>query len=608
MIDYFLTQQAGRDRWGLASMLLLLTCLTLLVASPAAAQTPAITSVKPSPALIGNATLTINGSGFDNTAQVSVRGVSFTTKYVSPKKLVATGTLSSVAGNVVPLTVSLTGGATSPIYGLQLTSVKGPKATYLSAFRLLEQASWGPDPQSVADVQKQGVKNWVAAQIALPATTITTPPSGSGATYEKSQFLTNVMTAPDQLRQRVAFALSEIFVISDLKIDVTGLVPYYNLLAQDAFANFRQLMEDVTLSPSMGNYLDMVNNAKPASGALPNENYARELMQLFTIGTVELNNDGTEKLDAQGNTIPIYGETDIQQLARALTGWTYPGTAGHFWNPQNYVGSMISVDSYHDTTAKTFLGQTTPSGQTSTADLKAALDTIFNHPNVGPFIATRLIQQLVTSNPSPAYVKRIAKIFANDGKGTRGNLAAVVKAILLDSEARAGDQPKKAIKTSGHLREPLLYALAMLRALQATVGPNNSLAYYIDDMGELIFEPPSVFNYYSPLYHINDGALAAPEFQIMTPSTAVIRANYVDRTLRSNLGTDVTVDLSPFVALAANPSALLDAVSNAFFGGAMPDSMRSTITTALAAEPSKTLQARYALYLAASSAFYQVEH
>jgi uncharacterized protein (DUF1800 family) len=352
----------------------------------------------------------------------------------------------------------------------------------------------------------------------------------------------------------------------------------------------------------------MVHNAKAFSGSAPNENYARELMQLFSIGTIALNSDATPRLDASGNTIPNYGESDIQQLTRALTGWTYAPQTGAFFNPQNDSAPMVAVEFYHDTSAKTVLAKSIPAGQTAEQDVNAALDIIFNHPNVGPFIALRLIQHLVNSNPSRAYVKRIAGVFNNNGHHVRGDLAAVVKAILLDREARAGDTTKPAAATSGHLREPVLYALAILRALGATIGPNNTLEYNLNQMGQLVFLPASVFNYYSPLYRINDGAIGAPEFQILSPSTAVLRVNFVDAAVRNMLRTDTNIDLTPCVTLAANSDALIDAVSNALLGGAMPATMRSTIATALSAEPNSTNQARYAFYLAATSGLYQLEH
>ncbi len=553
----------------------------------------------------------ITGANFDSSARVAINGVAFTTKFVSAKKLTAKGVLQSVVGNVAPLTVTTTGGGASQIYPLELGSVKHPKVSYKEAFRLLEQATWGPDPQSVADVEEMGTPKWIADQLTQPVTQIDPAPPGATDSYQMTQFLSGAMTAPDQLRERVSFALGEIFVISSNKSVIAAMVPYFNLLQQDAFVNFRQLMGDVTLSPSMGNYLDMVNNAKAMGGFAPNENYARELMQLFSIGTLALNSDGAPRLDASGNTIPNYGESDIQHLTRALTGWTYAtnaGQTGGFFNPPNYSAPMIAFETYHDNGAKTVLGETIPAGQTAQQDVNAALDIIFNHPNVGPFIALRLIQHLVTSNPSPAYVKRIARVFNNNGHHLRGDLAAVVKAILLDREARAGDTTKPPAATSGHLREPVLYTLAILRALGATVGPNNTLEYHLNQMGQLVFLPASVFNYYSPLYRINDGAIGAPEFQILSPSTAVLRANLVDATVRNLLGADTNLDLTPFVALAANSDALIDAVSNALFGGAMPATMRTTIATALSAEPNLTNQARYAFYLAATAAMYQVEH
>jgi uncharacterized protein (DUF1800 family) len=582
-----------------------------LGAGIARASGPTIAGVKPSPAAYGKAKLSISGSGFDKSAIVKVGGVAFATKFVSPTKLTAAGTVGPIIGNVQPMTVSTSGG-TSPVFGLNVRATNKGKASYLASFRLLEQASWGPNPDSIANVQAAGIKKWISNQMAATPTQIAAPPMGSDFSYAMAQLLADATTAPDQLRMRVSFALGQIMVISGFKIPVDGLVSYFNLLQNDAFGNFRKLMEDVTLSPSMGNYLDMVNNRKPGNGNLPNENYARELMQLFSIGTIALNPDGSPKLDSSGNPIDNYGETDIQQLARVFTGWTYPtapNQTGQFFNPPYYVGPMIPFDSFHDTLAKTVLGTPIAANQTSQQDLTAALDIIFRHPDVGPFVATRLIQHLVKSNPSPAYVTRIAKVFDKSGKGKRGDIAAVVSAILLDPEARAGDKPGTSTASDGHLREPVLYSMGMLRALGATVGEGNVLGFWINAMGQLLFLPPSVFNYYSPLYRINNGSLAAPEFQLMSPSTAIIRADFADWVLYSFFGgAGVTVDSSPFVALNSAPNALLDAVSNALMGGAMPDTVRSTIATAIAAESNPELRAHYALWLAATSSAYQIEH
>ena len=585
--------------------------LMLVAIDPlAAAASPTLSKVSAAPAGYGTVTLSIKGTGFDQSAQVAVSGSPFTVHLVSSKKLTAKGTIQPIPGNIVPVVVAVSGQTPSAVYPLQLVGVKNAKSSYRAAFRLLEQASWGPDPQSIADVQKVGMSDWIEDQLAVAATSIAAPPDGAPVSYEMTQFLSGALQAPDQLRERVSFALGEIFVVSSNKTDTAGMVAYFNLLQQDAFVNFRQVIADVTLSPAMGNYLDMVNNARASGMSAPNENYAREVMQLFSIGTIALNADATPRLDASGNTIANYGESDIQQLTHAFTGWTYApllSQGSHFYNPPNWAVPMIALESYHDKSAKTFLGQTIPAGELATQDVQSALDIIFNHPNVGPFIALRLIQHLVTSNPSSAYVKRIAAIFDNNGHHVRGDLAAVVKAILLDREARAGDKAQAAA-LSGHLREPVLYALELLRAVGASVGPNNALQYYINNMGQLLFIPASVFNYYSPLYRINDGALGAPEFQTLSPSTAVIRANFIDYLTRNLLGTDTNIDLSPFAALAANPDALIDAVGNALFGGAMPASMRATIAGAIAAEPNLINQARNAFYLAASSGLYQVEH
>src|SRR5665213_3504109 len=256
---------------------------------------------------------------------------------------------------------------------------------------------------------------------------------------------THALTGPDQLRQRVALALSEIWVTSGLTITSHGMAPYVQLLMQDAFANYRTIMQDVTLSPAMGFYLNMVNNdaANPLANNHANENYARELMQLFTIGLSMLNSDGTLQLDNNGNPIPTYDETTVQAFARVFTGWTYPTEPGSTLQVHNTVywhGPMVAVDSNHDTTAKTLLlGTTLPAGQIAAQDLAGALDNVFNHPNVGPFIAKKLVQHLVTSNPSPQYVSRVANAFAtgtysNFGSGTRGDMQAVIAAILLDPE------------------------------------------------------------------------------------------------------------------------------------------------------------------------------
>ncbi|HEY2145441.1 MAG TPA: DUF1800 domain-containing protein [Steroidobacteraceae bacterium] len=361
--------------------------------------------------------------------------------------------------------------------------------------RLLDQATFGVTQTDVAHVQAEGFAAYLAEQLAAPASRYTgfsytphtapvdcrtdpaTPTDASSICARdkyslfqvQRQFFMNALNDPDQLRQRVAFALSQIFVVSGIEVyEAYGMANYQNMLLNDAFGNFRDLLQDVTLSPVMGRYLDMAANYKsdPARGTAPNENYGREVLQLMSIGLYELNPDGSQQLDNTGAPMPTYDQSVVIGFAAAFTGWTYAPMAGatSSWaNPLDYDGVMVAFDSEHEPGPKTLLnGFTVPAGQTSAQDLKMALDDIFNHPNVGPFIGKQLIQHLVTSNPSPAYVARISAVFADNGSGVRGDMAAVVKAILTDPEAR-GDTP--ASSGFGHLREPALFITSMLRSL-----------------------------------------------------------------------------------------------------------------------------------------------
>ena len=407
-------------------------------------------------------------------------------------------------------------------------------------------------------MQTLGFPAWINSQYSMPQVsnynTITSDQGGM-----PPQFLANAVSNPDQLRQRVAFALSQIFVTSINKlIWNTNMVSYQNTLMSDAFGNYRQIMEDVTLSPAMGQYLDMGNNAKadPTTGAVANENYARELMQLFTIGTVMLNPDGSVQLD--NNNIPIphllavhgYGE-----FARVYTGWTYAPNPGQtpFWGEYYNAGNMIPWPPEHDAGSKHLLsGYVAPAGLTPQEDLDGALDNIFNHPNVGPFVATQLIQHLVKSDPSPAYVSRVAAAFNNDGNGVRGNLQAVVTAILLDPEARANDNGGDDQPTDGHLQEPVLYIAGIYRAFGGQMTNQNYYSTDLANMGEDIYSPNSVFNYYSPNYVVPGTSVMGGEFQIFTPNNAIIRSNEVASLMSqysnpvASYGPGSSLDLTPF--------------------------------------------------------------
>ena len=486
--------------------------------------------------------------------------------------------------------------------------------SYATAARFLEQATWGPNATDIATLRQIGFAPWFTQQRTVAESTFPIAPTTANNSFAQATFIYNAMNGPDQLRQRMAFAVGQIFVVSGVKLQVDAMEPYLQTLQDNAFANYRQVMQAVTLSPSMGRYLDMANNDKPnpKKGTLPNENYARELLQLFTIGTVKLNLDGTAQLDSNGSPIPTYDQTQIQNLARVFTGWTYPTQPGATPLPHNtqyFVGQMIPVESNHDMDSKVVFGTTLPGGQTAETDLAQTLDIVFKHPNLPPFVSLRLIQHFVTSNPSPAYVKRISNIFINNGLGVRGDLFAVIKAILLDPEARQGDNNiATQVLTGGHLREPVLYAIGIMRALRVTVAASNSVAGAIAPMGQLLLFPPSVFNYYSPFYRIKGGALAGPEFQLLTPSTAVVRANFVNGLLNLHAGGGVTVDLTPYINIAGNTVQLLNAVNQTLMRGQMPSTMGSTIAKAVNASTDPATRAKSALYLAATSGLYQVEH
>ena len=594
---------------------------------------PTLASVYPGNVAVGPFTLIMNGSGFVPGSQVLFGGIPLATNYWSATRLMATGTADQAqSGQQVPIAVMNPdpGSETSvDVVSLLIgTPAMGDKVTYNVAARFLDQAAFGPDPFTSGHVQAVGLEAYLNEQFVAPITPYPDPAStGYGIGQVQARFFTNAVHGSDQLRQRVAFALGQIFVVSAVEENAPSqMVPYLQLLKQDAFANFRTLMEDVTLSPTMGEYLDMRNNDKadPAKDTRANENYARELMQLFTIGLFQLNQDGTLQLDAGGNPVPTYDQTTIQNFAKIYTGWTYPTKPGatlQKHNPQNYIGRMVPYESNHDTTSKTLLnGLVVPAGGTAESDLKTALDDIFNHQNVAPFISKQLIEHLVTSNPSPAYVGRIAAVFNNNGNGVRGDLQAVVKAILLDPEARAGDEGPSLSPpdTSGHLREPVFAVASIVRGLGATVNDTNNLTGQAANLGQTLFMPPTVFNYFAPGYTIPaeftpGTTLLGPEFQLQSPSAAVARSNMVNSLVYGNLGSGAVIDWSYLTSLAATPDALLDSVDNVFMHGKMPGAIRTQILSAVNALTGNTpavykARAQAAVYLTVSSSYYNVEH
>ena len=472
----------------------------------------------------------------------------------------------------------------------------------LSAARWLEQAAFGPTPAALARVKLIGQGAWLNEQLLMPETVIALPASGgmSNAVMQ-AQYLNRLAAANDQLRQRMAYALGQILVVSlNKNVYPDEIVPHLQLLSRHAFGNYRALLGELAISPQMGKYLDLANSNKPSPGGGANENFARELMQLFSIGLVRLNPDGSVLISA-GSPVPSYGQADVQDLALAFTGWTYAGAGNNNW--ENFSGPLQPRDVNHDRRAKAFLGCALPAGQTTRQDMTAALDCVFAHANVGPFLATRLIRSLVSSNPSPAYVQRVAAVFDNNGTGVRGDLRAVLQAVLLDAEAR----DDAASANSGRLKDPIFHILGLVRALGGTVTATNQQAWSFTRLSETPLAPPSVFGYFSPLFRVPHTALFGPEFQIYSPTEAVLRGNLMWDILSSS-GGDFPLDLSRFVNLGGNTAALIDAVDQALLYGRMPLAMRQSLANAIAVQSDNRSRALTALYLTTLSGQHAVQY
>ncbi len=551
-------------------------------------------------------------------ATIWLGGKPLVTERLADGRLSGTAPAAAAPGGLAVIQVRNPSGQGS---SLQVVEVEVPNAVLSAraAGRFLEQATWGPTSESVIELRTMGFEKWLGAQFAAPLSDYPEPtndPAEQSMSPVQRRFFYNCFNGQDQLRQRVAFALHQIWVVSANKTNQARMmIPYLRLLHQHAFGNYFTLMREMTLNPTMGRYLDMVNNVKPdpARGISANENYARELLQLFTIGTVKLNLDGTPVLDASGSPIPTYEQTTIEQLARVFTGWTYPPTPGQTsgaTNPPYFFGRMVPWEPNHDTSAKTLLdGYRIPAGQSAEKELDEALLHLFNHPNVGPFLARRLIGLLVTGNPSPAYVARVAAAFNGKPGGVRGDMKAVIRAILLDPEARQGDD-QDTPPTFGRLREPVLYISSLLRGLNATVAEANNLAARAAAMGQTLFYPPTVFNYFDLTYQPPAlGGLLAPEFEILSPANALARANFADMASFLRLGPAVNIDLVPWINLATvHKWYLSEALNRVFCHRRMPEAVRDRILIALDYISDPALQVQTAVYLATSAMLYQVQN
>ncbi|MBI4906472.1 MAG: DUF1800 family protein [Acidobacteria bacterium] len=577
-----------------------------------APATPITVTVSPSStslALTASAQFTASVAGTSNTAVTWTASAGTITQaglYIAPSTMPASPTVVVRATSAADtskygqasITLTSSGGGTGG-------GTPGNNGSDLTAGRFLEQAAFGPTPAEIANVKSQGINGWLDNQFAMPETVIPIP-SQSGNV--QSQTLNRLSTAPDQLRQKMAWALGQIIVISMNKnIYPNEYVPYLQILSRNAFGNYRTLLADISMSPQMGKYLDIANSMKAGVGSGANENYPRELMQLFTIGLYQLNQDGSQKL-VNGQPVSTYTQNDVRQVANALTGWTYPTAPGGNMNMNNWENfsqpRMETRQANHDTTAKAFLGCNLPANQTVQQDMDGVLDCVFNHPNIAPFVATRLIRAIATSNPTPGYIQRVADVFVNNGAGVRGDLKAVLKAILTDAEARNDT----ATVNSGRLKDPVYFIVSFVRTMGGSFPATTQTPYMFVQMGQAINNPPSVFYYYSPMYRLPlNPSLYGPEFQIFTPTESVVEANMVYQML-TQPGSDPSIDIAPFTAVAGNTPQLLDLLDQRFFYGRMGTQIRGALATAIDASYDNTQRVQTAIYLAVLSGQYQTQY
>jgi uncharacterized protein (DUF1800 family) len=598
---------------------------------------PILMTSNPSSFNVGSASVVLTGQDFINGAKVLMNGQPVSTTFNSGTQLTATVNPSQPGSIDLQVLNPSPGPATSADL---IADVAGGGATFqvslTDSSRFLQQATFGATDGDVHNLSLIGYQTWLTQQFAAQQTLMEPGVEQSlvinntacassdlkcnaalfmqnnqAEAYVENAFWQNSLSANDELRQRVQYALSQIFVISGTNPQVQdmprGEANYYDLLGADAFGNFRKLLEDVTLNPMMGQFLSMQGNDKGNATTDPDENYAREIMQLFTIGLYQLNNDGSRKVDGSGNPIPTYSNTDVQGLAKVFTGfsWQVPGdTSDTAWSSCCiYVGTgmgedilpMVSYPSHHSIDEKDFLGVTIPSSTNADpdGDLKIALDTLFNHPNLPPFFCRQLIEHLVTSNPSPAYVNRVASVFKDNGSGVRGDMQAVLQAILLDTEARDASAATSNVQY-GKVREALLRYTEWARATSAQsrnggywLGSSEDMIY---GLGEMPFRSPTVFNWFAPNYvppgtSIEAAGLMGPEFQMTNVTTVVGYLNYMENAIGAGAknGPDVFSSYGPELGLANSPTDLVDRMNLLLMAGQMNSTLEGEIVSAVSA-------------------------
>ena len=475
----------------------------------------------------------------------------------------------------------------------QVGAVTAPgSVSHFAASRFLEQAAMGPSPNSVAQVKAQGMEAWVTAQLKMAPTKIVTPESMINyddqldkpaadrmRDFYNLNLFNTLIGGEDQLRIKTTWALSNFLVISTRKVAEYGAIEYMNMLQTNAFGQYGDLLKSLSTSPAMGNYLDNGQNTKWQL----NENYGRELMQLFSVGLVQLNLDGTPKRDASGKILETYTQKDVIEMTRALTGWNYvpnPTNLRNNRNWANYGKPMVGETNRHDTDSKIVLGKTIPAGQTVQQDLDSVVEILVTHPNAAPFVSLRLIQGMTTSDPSPAYLQRVATVF----RDTKGNLSKVVTAILTDPEARAGDVYGKSGANFGRIKEPVLIYTSGFRGLgcKVAVRRTDQPNQVYQSNNQTPFNAYSVFNFYPPNHRTQGTNVLAPEQKLLNSMEFSNRMNFFNWSFRNESPlNDAGCDVAAFkMAKAISNEKLLDLMNERFFRGAVSASIAKSLIDA----------------------------
>lgn len=475
----------------------------------------------------------------------------------------------------------------------QVSNKTATTVSHYAAARFADQVSFGATPELVAEIEQKGFAKWIDDQFALPVSKIDPSPAKIindqdveakkiVENYTRDQIYTAMISSPDQLRHRVSWALSQFVPVSLGKIQWYGTMLYGNFLQDHALGNYGSFIRALSINPPMGAYLDNISNRPTSSeclGCTPNENYARELMQLFTLGVVKLNLDGTTVRDSKNQPVETYSQQDVEQLAAALTGWRM--TDAPKYDYSGFAGTLTreTWPPAHDRREKKILGTTLPAGKEADVELESISAVLMAHQNIAPFVSLRLIQHLVTSNPTPAYIARIATVFRNNGSGVVGDMKAVVKAILLDSEARTGDQLSADTTRFGKMREPLLWYTGLLRGLNCTKPLLNGAGDVAVPGTQRALDPNSVFSFYAATDRAPGSNLLAPEQKLLnTPEFSQRFSSFSWELHFSSASSVSTCQIDQFgQAFNVSPQALVNLINERYFRGAMPPTLRQNL-------------------------------